>query len=240
MDTIDPVMADYLRFHGPRFEYVLRTLAEFIGPTFRVLDIGKSRLTDMIHERFGVTVDALGFDYDGPIPTGRYFHFDLNDCQFRTRWRMDLPRYDVIVFAEVIEHLHTAPSLVLNYLSQLLNPGGIIIIQTPNAAALPRRAAMVLGRNPFEMIREDATNPGHFREYTAAELQKCVVGAGLKVDRINRCSYFDYRYAHHGAGRSRRQRLSGQIKNALYPLLPPSLRPGLTCIARKPDARQAA
>src|SRR5262245_48051277 len=122
----DPVMSDYLSFHGPRFEHVLTLLAQYLQSGMRVLDIGRSRLTDLIHERFAVVVDALGFDSDGSIATGDYYHFDLNDCQHPSNWRTDLPEYDAIVFAEVIEHLHTAPSFVLRYLDGLLKPAGVI------------------------------------------------------------------------------------------------------------------
>jgi hypothetical protein len=218
----------------------LQQLRRHIQPRQRVLDIGRSRLTDMIAERFHVRVDALGFDTDGPISTGRYYQFDLNDCQHPNRLRTDLPAYDAIVFAEVLEHLHTSPTLVLNYLADLLSPGGIMIVQTPNAVALPRRAAMLLGRNPFERIREDASNPGHFREYTADELRVYATGAGLDVEQVVQKSYFDYRYAHHGKTHSNKQLFVANCKNWIYPILPPSFRPGLTCIARKPSARQAA
>lgn len=240
MDDADPIYADYLQFHGPRFDYVLQQLARFVQPGQRLLDIGRSRLTDLLADRFSVTVDALGFDNDGPIPTGRYYHFDLNDCQFSERRRCDLPQYDAIVFAEVLEHLHTSPTLVLRYLADLLNPGGILLVQTPNAVALPRRAAVLAGRNPYERIREDATNPGHFREYTARELRDYLSAVGLQIEHIEQRSYFDYRYAHHGQRRSRRQLWAAQLKNVFYPWLPANLRPGLTCIARKPLAQRRA
>ena len=64
-----------------------------------------SRLTEMIYERFGGPVDAMGFADDHPIDSGDYYHFDLNDCQHDERCREDLPKYDAIVFAEVLEHL---------------------------------------------------------------------------------------------------------------------------------------
>ncbi|MFL5328038.1 MAG: class I SAM-dependent methyltransferase [Gemmataceae bacterium] len=226
-------MADYLRFHGPRFEYLLRVLDDYVQPQSRVLDIGMSRLTEMIHERFGCAVDAMGFGDDRTIDSGDYYRFDLNDCQFADRCRDDLPAYDTIVFAEVLEHLHTSPRLVLEYLAGLLAPTGVLIVQTPNAVALPRRLAMMLGRNPYELIREDWTNPGHFREYTARELCDYAAAAELSVERVEYRSYFDYRFCHHGETRSRRQEMMGSIKNAVYPWLPKSLRPGLTVVLRK-------
>lgn len=239
MATPDPAMADYLRFHAPRFAHVLKALRPYVRPGQRVLDIGWSRLTSDIHAQFGVTVDALGFDADGPIATGRYYHFDLNDCQHGTRCRTDLPQYDAIVFAEVIEHLHTAPTLVLRWLADRLVPGGIMLIQTPNAVALPRRVKMALGYHPFERIREDATNPGHFREYTAAELAADARAVGLSVESVGIHSYFDFRYARHGATRSR-EKILGAVKNIAYPLLPSSMRPGLTVIVRSPLAAARA
>jgi hypothetical protein len=54
-----------------------------------------------------------------------------------------------IVFAEVIEHLFTAPELVLAYLHELLVPRGQLLLQTPNAASLRKRLKLALGRNPF-------------------------------------------------------------------------------------------
>ena len=85
--VVDPAMADYLRFHGPRFEYLLRLLEDYVRRESRVLDIGMSRLTEMIHERFGCMVDAMGFGDDRAIEFGDYYHFDLNDCQFAGRCR---------------------------------------------------------------------------------------------------------------------------------------------------------
>lgn len=233
-------MADYLRFHAPRFDYLLRLLRDRLRSGQRVLDIGWSQLSNRMHEELGVAVDAMGFDADGTIPSGRYYHFDLNDCQATERLRRDLPAYDAIVFAEVLEHLHTSPALVLRYLSSLLKPGGLLIVQTPNGVALPRRIKMFLGRNPYELIREDATNPGHFREYTANELRNYGTNVGLMLASIEARSYFDFRYAHHGRT-TRGSRVVGGIKNFLYPWLPTSMRPGLTAVFQAPTvARQAA
>lgn len=231
--AVDSAMADYLSFHAPRFRYLLHLLDGYVKPGMRVLDIGMSRLTEMIHDRFGVPVDAMGFGDDGPIDSGDYYHLDLNDCQFSDRCRRDLPRYDVIVFAEVLEHLYTSPKLVLGYLADLLAPGGVMIVQTPNGVALPRRVGMLMGRNPYEKIREDCTNPGHFREYTAAELGDYCAAVGLTVERVEMRSYFNYRYCHHGERRTAGQLTAGTIKNWAYPWLPRNLRPGLTVVGRK-------
>ncbi|CAN2044071.1 hypothetical protein GMMP1_200009 [Candidatus Magnetomoraceae bacterium gMMP-1] len=95
--------------------------------------------------------------------------------------------------AEVIEHLHTAPTIVLNYIKQLLKSNSYLIIQTPNAAAFSKRTKlMFLGKNPYEMIRENADNPGHFREYTKKELIKIAKASDFEICKIVRTNYFSH------------------------------------------------
>jgi 2-polyprenyl-3-methyl-5-hydroxy-6-metoxy-1,4-benzoquinol methylase len=125
----------------------------------------------------------------------------------------------VIVCAEVIEHLHVSPIPVLRFLGEALSPGGRLVVQTPNATALPKRLRMLLGRNPYDAIREEAGNPGHFHEYTVGELREAVEAAGLTVDRLLTANYFD-----HGSRKNRAFR-------AFEPLLPGTLREGITVVA---------
>lgn len=223
----------YVAFHAPRFAYLLDLLATLgIDDKTSVLDIGRSRLTDLITARFGGRVDSLGFEPNTQTPTGNHYHFDLNDAQTEGRWRRDVPRYGVIVMAEVIEHLYTAPELVLRFLRTLVADNGLVVIQTPNAAALPKRIKLLLGRNPYEMIRVDPTNPGHFREYTAKELARIAESAGFEVVRRENRWYFDGRFAHHGQV-PRYQPVVGTIKNLVYPLLPGSWQFGMTFVIRR-------
>jgi SAM-dependent methyltransferase len=225
----------YLAYHAPRYAYLLELLAELgLGPGAALLDIGRSRLTALVHRRFGIAVDSLGFGADGLTAEGRHFGFDLNRAQVRAEWRADLPRYDFVVMAEVLEHLFTAPQLVLAFVRTLLVEGGRLVLQTPNAAALPKRLKLLAGRNPFEMIRPTADNPGHFREYTRAELATLAGETGFEVEACRMAFYFDARFTHDAAGAgSGRGQLLGAAKNLLYRLLPPPLREGITMVWRR-------
>lgn len=49
---------------------------------------------------------------------------------------------------------------------------------------------MILGKNPFHMIRENADNPGHFREYTLSELLMIAEKTGFSVVEKSIRSYF--------------------------------------------------
>jgi hypothetical protein len=106
----------YLRYHAPRYRELMRALTSFVKEDAKVLDVGRSRLTSLLEEQLQCKVDTLGFEGDSEVGGRHHFQFDLNNAQSSTYWRTDLPLYDVVILAEVIEHLYTAPSLVLNFL----------------------------------------------------------------------------------------------------------------------------
>src|SRR5919197_1506019 len=187
----------YVAYHAPRYAFLLQLLAEYgVTASTTLLDIGPSRLTTLIHEGFGVRVDSMGFGPDHLADGARHFEFDLNFAQDETHWRKDLPRYECVVMAEVLEHLYTAPLLVLAFVKTLLVENGLLILQTPNAASLPKRLKLLLGRNPYEMLRIDRSNPGHFREYTISELRRLAEETGFCVERCMTRFYFDARFTH--------------------------------------------
>ena len=225
----------YAMLHAPRYAELLALLDDYVQADSRVLDIGRSRLTGLIKDTFGVAVDSLGFAKNGPTAEGTNYWYDLNLAQHEDKWRRDIPAYDVVVMAEVIEHLYTAPLLVLRFLRTIVADGGVLVVQTPNATALHKRAKMLVGRHPFEKIREDITNPGHFREYTRRELESVAREAGFDVERWMAKSYFDYRYvaALHGTPDNHKLRAAGTLLNAAYVAVPPRLRPGQTLVLRK-------
>jgi 2-polyprenyl-3-methyl-5-hydroxy-6-metoxy-1,4-benzoquinol methylase len=228
----------YVAFHRPRFRFLLDAVRPYVARAgCRVLDVGASQLTSLLGAELGLRVDSLGLEPDRQVVDGdgevRHYRFDLNDAQHRERWRTDVGPYDVIVFAEVLEHLYTAPELVLAYLRELLAPAGLLLLQTPNAVALRKRARLLLGAHPYERIRVDRDNPGHFREYTAAELRELLTGAGFAIERVWMKYYFDARYARHERGDERPRPVLGAMKNAIYSLLPGQLREGITIAARK-------
>lgn len=229
--------AGYHAFHAPRYTYLLQLLAKLgVGKNSRILDIGPSRFTEMARDRFDTRIDTLGFGADATGERGNHFEYDLNRAQNREDWRTDLPSYDVIVMAEVIEHLHTAPQATLGFVASLLAPGGALILQTPNAASFTKRVKLLLGKNPYEMIRDAPGNPGHFREYTLSELRALAEELGLAVELGVTAFYFDTRFVHDAQGKLVRKNALGAIRNLVYGALPAPLREGITMVMRKANA----
>lgn len=206
----------YLRTHSRRYELLI-DLVRSLGPQ-SILVVGPSYESVLLRDAVpGARVDTLGWE-DNRFPRvgdERHVQHDLNDPDYP-----ELDSHDVVVCSEVIEHLHVSPVPVLRFLAGTLALGGHLVIQTPNATALPKRLRMLLGRNPYEPIRDEANNPGHFHEYTVGELRDAVEAAGLDVERVLTANYFD-----HGSRKNRAYR-------ALGPVLPGTLREGITVVAR--------
>ncbi len=223
----------YLAYHAPRYRYLLGLVSAHRSPGApRLLEIGPSPLRPLLAATFHCKVDSLGLEPEGDGPHGHHFHFDLNGYVAGSPLPR-LPRYDVVVFAEVIEHLHVSPLHSLSFVRGLVEESGVVLLQTPNAASLPKRLKLLAGRNPYEQIRLDAGNPGHFREYTLSELQGYARQARFQVIEVARRFYFDARFAHHEESRCRPQPFVGAIKNGVYRALPRSMREGLTLVLRK-------
>jgi SAM-dependent methyltransferase len=185
----------------------------------RILVVGPSYETRLLRQELPHTiVDTLGwFDTRFPLRDGeQHVELDLNDAE-----RPPLEPHDLVICSEVIEHLQVAAGPVLRYLRDALEDGGRLIVQTPNAASLPNRLRLLVGRNPYEPIRAEPRNPGHFHEYTVGELRDALTAAGLDVERVITANYFD-----HGSRKNRAYRAVGRA-------LPGTLREGITMVARR-------
>lgn len=192
---LDAEAARYWSLHRRRFQSVLEFVENRLGDAsdFRILDIGNSFQTVALKEAFPrLAVDTFGY-FDHRFVAGeesQHYEFDLNDAYFADRWpELKGEGYDLILFLEVIEHLYTSPVQVLSCLKRLLKPGGEILIQTPNAAALKKRLRLLSGKNPYELIREDRGNPGHFREYTVRDLKRYAKLTGFTVEDVRMDSF---------------------------------------------------
>jgi predicted SAM-dependent methyltransferase len=219
----DSATREYLRYHARRYAYLMNSIDKL--PRGRILDIGPSFQTMLMRAVYPDSiVDTLGFHDERfpPRSIDTHINFDLNDSTSPDRWPAATGPYDLVVMAEVLEHVYTAARPVLSFVASLLRPGGNLVIQTPNAVNLMRRYSTVRGTNPYSMIREERTNPGHFCEFTARELEESANSAGFETAQLEIENYFG------PAG------IRKSIYNTLCAVLPGELRDGITLVARKP------
>jgi len=223
---------EYVGYHSRRFAVMLAALEALgINDQSRLLDVGPTFSSLLLNKHFRCHVDALSFSPDEQTPFGTNYEFDLNKSQYEADWRKIEGEFDAIVFAEVLEHLHTAPSVVLRYLASLVKPGGHILIQTPNALALKARVKLLLGKHPYEAISKDPYSPNHFRENTLDELCQAVREAGLNPVWAQNCNYFNPTFRQETG--SNVSSTVGNLYFRMSDLLPPKLKRGLMVIAQK-------
>lgn len=96
-------------------------------------------------------------------------------------------KYDVIIFADILEHL-ISPEGVLKLFKSKLKKNGYILISLPNVAFFLNRLQLFFGNWDY---REFGTlDKTHLRFYTIKSLKKMVESAGYKPTRIKPYNQF--------------------------------------------------
>lgn len=146
-----------------------------------VLDIGAgngilARLLRDVGRK--VIIDAIE-----PDPAAREFSGDLYrkmyDCDIETFLDKAVDtsmRYDIVVMADVIEHLSN-PQHYLCRLKALLSSKGFFAISTPNVAFLSVRLALLAGR--FDYVDSGILERTHLRFFTRKTLQQLFSAVNL-------------------------------------------------------------
>ncbi len=94
---------------------------------------------------------------------------------------------DVVTSFHCLEHLHQSPKLVLESAMQVLRPGGILLIEVPNAANARKRLALLLGHTnylPYNCLYYSTDYRGHIREYVTDDLRQLAENLGSSSYRI--------------------------------------------------------
>ena len=155
----------------------------------RVLDLGCSTgyLSGAIRDRrhskvFGVELDpaaariarAKGFD----VLTGSL-------TAPRTQQKLgDWGRFDVVVAADVLEHLPDPASTLRWIRESVLEPGGLLAISIPNVVHFNVRRQVLMGR--FEYTDHGLLDRTHLRFFTAATLRQTLAAAGYEIRAFER------------------------------------------------------
>lgn len=180
-----------------RFVYTLGLVNGLEG---KCLELGANPyFTTMLLERYTGLELSLA-NYFGPFPSGlhtqnvtytsasngprvtksfSYQHFNVEndpfpyaDCEF-----------DIVIFAEIIEHLLNDPCKVIREIKRVLKPGGTLIVTTPNVARLENIARLISGENIYDPYSGYGPYGRHNREYTCRELMTLLQFEGFDVKK---------------------------------------------------------
>lgn len=105
----------------------------------------------------------------------QYRHFNLEEGSFP----YNDATFRVVVFCEIIEHLMMDPLHALREIHRILQPGGLLVLTTPNVARLGNVLAMTAGANIYDPYSGFGPYGRHNREFTRHELHRILTFAGF-------------------------------------------------------------
>lgn len=181
----------YAATHVRRYERALAALARALAQSpdaASMLEVAPHLSTELLRAAFPQQqLNSVGgpYQWQHAAPNGEHLDFDLNSAHRQGAWP-GFHQHDVVFMGEILEHLHASPRMVLGCIRRWIKPGGLLVLQTPNAARLWARWAMLRGFNPVEPPREGG-DQGHFHEFTRQELLDLAAGLDFEVLEVS-CS----------------------------------------------------
>lgn len=170
--------ADYNAVLG--YYQVQSCLEHARGSSLLDLPCGDGLLTAMFTKRFKrvVGVDASASHLASArrrLPGVEFHEALIEDLRLEER-------FDTVAMLNVLEHVEN-PVHVLRCAASFLAPGGVLIVHVPNALAVNRRIAVLMGTltDCEELSPFDIQVAGHRRSYSLATLKADIEAAGLRI-----------------------------------------------------------
>jgi methionine biosynthesis protein MetW len=173
---LDPLRYDC---HEDAPQEVSRMLAELVPIGSRVLDVGcgTGALSCIIADTRNAKIIGIEPNSDRAA-AARARGLEVHEEPFTSAALQMLERFDVIVFADVLEHV-AHPGDFLQLAHRALLPGGRVIASVPNVAHWSVRLDLLRGRFDYQPVGiRDAT---HLRWFTAETIRLLFESNGLRV-----------------------------------------------------------
>ncbi len=118
---------------------------------------------------------------------------DLKNVQFKT---VDVDQglpfksvsFDVVTAVAALAFFFD-PHFVLEEIKRVLKKNGILILEVPNLAYLPRRISLFLGKQPWTSAGQ-GWDGGHLHYFTQGSLKRLLEDSGFKIDKITGSGIF--------------------------------------------------
>jgi len=91
-------------------------------------------------------------------------------------------QFDLVIFAEIIEHLLSDPCKVLREIRRILKPDGTLILTTPNIARLENVERLIAGENIYDPYSGYGPYGRHNREFNRHELVELLKYEGFEPE----------------------------------------------------------
>lgn len=157
---------------------IIRYISNLDKKKLKILDVGCSR--GFIGQKLGRIHDFYGIDSSGEdAKFARKFYKYMKICDLEGK----KPGYskeffDVIIMADVIEHLKNSLEAIVHF-KKFLKDDGIIILSIPNFANIYARLKLLFGN--FDYEEKGLFDNTHLRFFTLKTIRKLVSESNLKI-----------------------------------------------------------
>jgi SAM-dependent methyltransferase len=170
-----------VRFHEREARLNLRVLRRHVTQG-RLLDIGCSTGLFLKGARAsGWTGQGLEYSPDSSRVAREVNGLEVKTGELRASTYAPAS-FDVITFWDVIEHVPD-PRGTLERVAEILAPGGLLVLKTPNADGLYPRASLPFARRLGYWGH--AEPPGHLYQFSVATLSRMVREAGFDIVAVH-------------------------------------------------------
>jgi len=163
----------------------LNRVIRLVGSNRRVIDLGSGPgvVASRLAQR-GCDITVVDGDRDA-LRLASYhakhaYCMDLNDPTWTQRLEKD-DRYDVVILADILEHL-VDPDAALQNAAKLLAPGGHVVLSLPNISH--NGIVATLWQGSFKYSDTGLLDRTHVRFYGAHDIDPLLAGASLALEHV--------------------------------------------------------
>jgi SAM-dependent methyltransferase len=168
-DPASPQIADYLRVHVKRLDRTLEVLGALVHPpgATQAVDLGT---WSPYHAIMAETLAPLTFL---PVPGDGSLDFESDPLPIGDETTA------VVLLLEVLEHFYQDPMFALREIHRILQPGGHLVLSTPNLASFRAIVGVLAHYSPMLYGKFTPGSPPHVHEFVPREMRILLEAAGF-------------------------------------------------------------
>ena len=137
-----------------------KLFSQWIGQGKKILDLGCRDCALTKYYAKDNNILGLDIDNEGLDICRRDLNIETRQIDLNSDWELPENSFDVVVAAELLEHLYH-PQKVLEKIYKTLKPGGILVGSAPHAFSLINRLRILFGKK-YGTPLADPTHINHF------------------------------------------------------------------------------